>query len=95
MYKMFILLRNKDEDLLNTFSSKTFEIIKELKSDSLFGEIEGSVLTEDKFSRIIEIFTNDINEMNILLASAEGKNLTRHLSNYMGHITTFFAEFKD
>lgn len=95
MYKMYLYLKGNDEDLINTFSTKTIDVVKELNKEFSFGVIEGSALTEEKFSRVIEVTAKDVKEMNEALISAEGKNLTRHLSNHMGHITTFFAEFED
>ena len=95
MCKLFIYLRSSEAELINSFETATLEIVKNLKTEYHIGYIEGSALTEDKFTRVIEVCSDSLLSLNKLMISSEGKNLTRHLSNYMGHITSFIVEFKD
>ncbi len=95
MYKLFIFLKSNEKEIIENFSSSTLALVKNLNAKYHFGKIEGSALTEDKFTYLIEIITNNSDEMNKLLVSPNGKNLLRDLSNYMNNVTTFTTEFKD
>lgn len=95
MYKLFIFLKSNEKELIENFSSSTLALVKNLNTKYCFGKIEGSALTEDKFTYVIEIITNNSDEMNKLFVSPNGKNLLRDLSNYMNNVTTFTTEFKD
>lgn len=95
MYKLFIFLKSNEKELIENFSSSTLALVKNLNTKYYLGKIEGSALTEDKFTYVIEIITNNSDEMNKLLVSPNGKNLLRDLSNYMNNVTTFTTEFKD
>ncbi len=96
MMKVLIFIRKNAEDSVlqeveQVISEKTNSF---LKKNIRFANLEGGLLSPEKFYKFAEIQFNSRDEMNRLFQTPEGKEFNKFISNYHNLVSIFFANFE-
>ena len=95
MYKiLFFLHKSNDDGIIDFFNKiivkKLGEVIGKVVS---VAEIESNLLLEQKYSLYCEISTNKKEEMDELMNSRAGKELTKELTDFHQNLTVITVNY--
>lgn len=95
MYKILIFLKkSEDESVLVRFTSSTVPKLESLSGQKIKpAEIEGAVLSQEKFSMFCEASFEKKEELDMLMQTPEGKELNKDIAGFGGYISVFYANF--
>lgn len=97
MYKILIFLRKTgDESLLLRLQKSTVPKLEKLAGEKIgISEIEGAMLTEEKYFRFCEAEFAGKEDLDRKMQTPEGKELNKELASYGGNISVFYANYGD
>lgn len=95
MYKILIFLKKtEDESVLVRFTNSTVPKFESLSGQKIkAAEIEGALLSQEKFIMFCEASFEKKEEMDRLMQTPEGKELNKDLAGFGGHVSVFYANF--
>ncbi|HEX2868596.1 MAG TPA: hypothetical protein VHO03_16265 [Ignavibacteriales bacterium] len=95
MYKLLIFLKKTgDESVLVRFNESTIPKLERLAGKKVSSaEIEGALLSPEKFEKFCEASFTDKSELDRLLQTPLGKELNKDLAAFGNHISVFYANF--
>ena len=96
MYKIIIMAKKSaDEELINNFEKNSLiHIETAANKKAMVGLIDAAELNEEPYNKIYELEFATKHEMDLALASAEGKKFSRSVPSFFQHISVFFTEYK-
>ena len=96
MYKiLFFLHKTDDENLLNLFKEKIAGKLSEMADEVVeTAEVDNNFLLDQKYSLYCEISADEREEMDKLMQTKEGKELSRALSELVNDITVIAVNYK-
>lgn len=95
MYKiLFFLHKSDDATIVNSFRKKIVNKLSEIMGkDVKTAAVESNLLLEQKYSHYCEISTKNKEEMDILMYSKSGKELTKELNDLHKNLTVITVNF--
>lgn len=95
MYKLLIFLKKTgDESVLARFNESTVPKLERLTGKIVeTAEIEGSLLSPEKYERLCEVSFTDKSDLDRKLQTPEGRELNKDLAGFGSHVSVFYANF--
>jgi hypothetical protein len=95
MYKLLVFVKkNKEEKIIDHFKNYTLKYLSETAGKEIkLGEVESSLLLEQKYSHFCEFGTETKAEMDQLMSSGAGKQLNNDLTDFHQNIDIIFVDF--
>lgn len=96
MYKiLFFLHKTTDENIINFFNEKIVKKLCEITGITVYAaQIESNLLLDQKYSLFCEISANEKEDMDRLMYSKAGKELTRVLTDFHQNLTVIAVNYK-
>lgn len=97
MYKLQIMIKKSaDDDLIKTFEQNVLVHLENASNQKVnFGEIIGAKLMEEPYHKSCELTVSNKEEMDKILATAEGKKFNRSVTSLTAHVSIFFINYGD
>lgn len=97
MYKLQIMFKKTvDDDLIKTFEENVLIHLENASGQKVnFGEIVGAKLMEEPYHKSCELTVSSKEEMDKVLATAEGKKFNRSVASLSAHVSIFFINYGD
>jgi len=95
MYKLLVFVKkNNEEKVIDHFKNYSLKYLSEVSGKEVkLGEVESSLLLDQKYSHFCEFEAESKSEMDRLMSSKAGKQLNNDLMDFHQNIDILFVDF--